>query len=85
MDFFSVRQNIKLDEWDEEIYTEEDDEQSFAKDLRLAIRDECGFNVIQSREIYDKAYQESHSNGYESIVNTAQELSYFVRLIINLE
>ena len=85
VDFYGVIKNIKMDEFDEEIYTEEDDECKFEDDLTIAIQDECGFNDKQCMKIYGKAYQETHSGGYESIVNHAKELAYFCREIMNLE
>jgi hypothetical protein len=84
MDFYSVSQKIKQDEFDEDIYTEDDDEALFESELKLAIQDECGFNIQQATEIYNESYQNSHASGYESIVNHAKELSYFVRNVINM-
>ena len=84
MDFYGVRCKIVTDEYDEESYTEDDDEVLFEDDLTMAIKDSCGFNDKQANAIYANAYQESHSGGYESIVNCAENLANFVRKIINL-
>ena len=85
MDFYVIYNKIKKDEYDEEIYTSNDDEELFKTELCLAISDSCGFNAKQAEAIYNEAYDESHSYGLRAIVTVARSNSNFIREIMNME
>ena len=85
MDFFSVDNKIKFDEYGEEIYTKDDNEDLFEEELCQAIMDSCAFNKKQSQGIYNEAYREAHSHGLTAIVSVARDYAEFIREIMNLE
>lgn len=70
-------------EWKVYRYEATNAEIKFKNDLIKAIMNEADLEEEQARIVYNKAYEDGHSEGLEEVVNKSEEYSRFVLEVIN--
>jgi flagellar biosynthesis/type III secretory pathway protein FliH len=87
----TVKENrLMVEKYNEDIdtkkraYSKEEDRLSkqFENDVVEAIVSEGEFSKEAAQAIYNRAYEEGHSAGYEEVVNIADDLMQFVQEVI---
>lgn len=56
----------------------------FKNDLIAALENDYGFNPVQAKIVYDKAYDEGHAYGYEEIVNCVEDYADFASKFLDV-
>lgn len=70
-------------EWKVYRYEATNAEIKFKNDLIKSIMNEADLEEEQARVVYNKAYEDGHSEGLEEVVNKSEEYSRFVLEVIN--